>query len=105
VASSPAVYRGFFGENELAIPVVDFDGAFISLCIQRRGADTEGILGMSREQERRESCACLGAYVTMSPQRTNLMSSRFLKSRDLIISAGASTPGPSSSTGDQAAVM
>ena len=42
-----------FGKNELRTPLVDFDRGFISRCIQRRGADADGILGMSGEQWKR----------------------------------------------------
>jgi hypothetical protein len=39
-----------FGSNELGTPLVDFDAAFVSRCIQRRGGDAEGSLGMSHAQ-------------------------------------------------------
>jgi hypothetical protein len=39
-----------FGPNELDTPLVDFDADFFSRCIQRRGGEAEGLLGMSRSQ-------------------------------------------------------
>lgn len=51
-----ALARGLawvFGENELRTPLVDFDRALVSRCIQRRGADANGPFGMSRQQRRR----------------------------------------------------
>ena len=39
-----------FGPNELSTPLVDFDRGFIARCVQRRGADPDGPLGMSRSQ-------------------------------------------------------
>jgi hypothetical protein len=39
-----------FGPNELDAPLVDFEDAFVSRCIQRRGGHAEGVLGMSRSQ-------------------------------------------------------
>jgi hypothetical protein len=45
--------RWIFGQNELRTSLVDFERSFISRCIQRRGADAEGPLGMSGSQWRR----------------------------------------------------
>jgi hypothetical protein len=45
--------RWVFGENELDISLVDHADAFICRAIQRRGADPDGHLGMSRAQRGR----------------------------------------------------
>jgi hypothetical protein len=39
-----------FGQNEIDTPLVDFDHTFISRCLQRRGSDADGLLGMSTSQ-------------------------------------------------------
>jgi hypothetical protein len=39
-----------FGSNELDTPLVNFDADFFARCIQRRGGEAEGLLGMSRSQ-------------------------------------------------------
>jgi hypothetical protein len=38
------------GQNEVNIPLVDFDQTFMSRCLQRRGSDADGLLGMSASQ-------------------------------------------------------
>jgi hypothetical protein len=56
--------RWIFGENELGCPLVDFDRPFVSRCIQRRGADADGSLGMSKSQRRRALFASWGLRST-----------------------------------------
>jgi hypothetical protein len=49
-----------FGANELGTPLVDFERTAIARCIQRRGGDADGFLGMSRSQRRRTLLASWG---------------------------------------------
>jgi len=53
-----------FGANELHVPIVDPNRAFIARCIQRRGADADGPFGLSRSQWRR---ALLSSWGLRSP--------------------------------------
>jgi hypothetical protein len=45
--------RWMFGENELSAAMVDVDHPFFSRCIERRGANADGSLGMSGSQRLR----------------------------------------------------
>jgi hypothetical protein len=49
-----------FGDNELGTSLADFERVFISRCIQRKGGDADGPLGMSRSQHRRALLASWG---------------------------------------------
>jgi hypothetical protein len=58
-----------YGANELGTPLVDLDRLVVSRCIQRRGADADGVWGMSSSQRRG---ARLGSW-GLAPRRGHLV--------------------------------
>jgi hypothetical protein len=54
-----------YGSNELQTPLLDLERLVVSRCIQRRGADADGVWGMSSSQRR---AARLGSWALASRQ-------------------------------------